>query len=112
MKNIALTYKITKYLNENGIDIECLDWEDVVTCCYQDKDIFKYAVDCTKIYLKDYVNNTLDKKQMPKIISHPILKQNEFQITYDLKTLKPIDIRTPYKTKISNRVAGLTDALG
>ena len=112
MRNIVLTYKITKESGSKSIDIECLDWEDVVTCCNNNKDILKYAVDCTQIYLRDYVNGTLDKKQMPKIVFHPVLKQNEFQITYDLQTLEPIELKSPYKAKNYSRVAGIPNVLG
>ncbi len=108
MKTLTLTYKLIP--EEKGFSVVCLDWDCAYTQGETIEECRQNAIEVTELLLESFLNNELQKKQLPKIVRR-FASPRTFQLSFDIATGTYIDLqRIPSKT-ILKRISNLASLL-
>ena len=108
MKTLTLTYKVIP--EKKGFSVICLDWDCVYTQGKTIEECRQNAIEITELFLESFLNNELQKEQIPRIVRH-FASPMTFQLSFDISTGTYIDLqRIPSKTKLK-RISNLSSLL-
>ena len=97
METITFAYSLIP--EDKGFSVQCLDWNCIFTQGDTIKECKSNAIELTEMYMELLLKGNLNKEQYPQIKKH-FLEPYHFQLTFNFKTGKHINIHLHINSKI------------